>query len=108
MKEFNWKTAEYPCLGISKDGQIVCFSSHGTGHAVDDIPECSTSWIMSRFKPYTPPKEKTKLWYWEYEDRSNNWLISVKRMTEEQAKDYFYSDKNYLKIEALGCIEVSY
>ena len=33
MNKFDWKEADYPCLGKDINGEeIVCFSSYGTGH----------------------------------------------------------------------------
>ena len=110
-KEFNWETAEYPCFGEASDGAVVCFSSPSIGHTVVHTQWTynrlhDSMWFMDDFKPYTPPKPKTKLWYFEYLNSDNEWFQSNRRMTEEQAKDYFNSDKNYKKLEALGFIEV--
>ena len=109
MKEFNWETAEYPCLGkniSTHDEKVICFSKYGVGHNVDELFDVSHNWDMANFKPYTPPKPKTKLWYFEYLNSDNEWFQSNRRMTEEQAKDYFHSDKNYKKLEGLDFIEV--
>ena len=102
--EFNWETCEYPCFGIA-DGEVVCFSSIEIGHYIDGSSNSVTGWIMSNFKPYTPPKPKTKLWYWEfkYADGCNQWwTIFDERLTEEQAQEK--SALDHRKIEALGYI----
>lgn len=106
MNEFNWDTAEYPCLGQNiHDNRVICFSSYGVGHYIDDADDCSNYWDMKRFQPYTPPKPKTKLWYWEYLNNDKDWILSTIRLTEEQAKEHFYSDKDYRKL-TLDFIEV--
>ena len=103
MKEFNWEESKYPCFGIDLDKtEIVCFSSLKTGHRIDD-GFFSNKWNMDNFKPYTPPKEKTKLWYWEHKKENGNWYINTQRFSEG-TRDML-SDKTYRKIEALGYIE---
>ena len=66
MNEFNWETADYPCFGIGKSGVVVCFSSYEHGHVVEDTTshhkgEYVDCWDINCFKPYTPPKPKTKI-----------------------------------------------
>lgn len=102
MNEFNWETAEYPCLGKSNN-EIVCFSGFEVGHDINDIDNNSDCWTMSMFKPYTPPRPKTKLWYWEY-FYNNQWTFNTTRLTEEVAKRRVYTGCR--KVEALGFIEV--
>jgi len=106
-KEFNWETAEYPCFGVADEvDEVVCFSEYGVGHVGRKNCYVSTTWNMALFKPYTQPKPKTKLWYWEYLDIDNEWYLSSVRKTEEEAKERFNNDKSYRKLEALGFIEV--
>jgi len=53
MEKFTWEDAKYPCLGISINGEIVCFSSYGEGHTVDKIENYySKTWKMKDFAPY--------------------------------------------------------
>ena len=57
IKEFDWKTAEYPIIGISKtDNLVVLFSKYeeGTvinGEGVHRIAEHLTYWDMNCFRP---------------------------------------------------------
>lgn len=108
-KEFNWETAEYPCLGVDVSGLIICFSSFGVGHTVtnvsNDYYDYSDKWVMGRFKPYTPPKPKTKLWYWELLDPSGGWFMCEWRMSEHDVQVKFIGHQ-IRKLEALGFIEV--
>jgi len=108
MEEFNWKEIVYPCIGISKEGKKVCFSEYGAGHLIEDNNTYkkgyyTKSWAMECFKPYTKPKEKTKLWYWEYK-YDKYWNISTYRFSEAKAKKESKNGKTYRKIEALGFI----
>lgn len=107
MKEFNWETAEYPCLGATDNGVVVCFSKKGYGHRIEhsntSLNFC-VDWCMDIFKPYTPPKPKTKLWYWEGNNSDGYWGIHGGRKTEEDIQKVFQN--NYRKLEALGFIEV--
>ena len=113
--EFNWKETEYPCLGIGETTNvIVCFSSYQCGHVIDNVGshyskgEYSDIWGMDNFKPYTTPKPKIKLWYFEYMDDDGDWSISTYRMTEIQVKQRKHNIEGieFRKIEALGFIEV--
>jgi len=67
MKELNWRKASYPCLGKTIDNVIVCFIDYETGYLVkgensmQEIGHYSYRWSMEEFKPYTPPKEKTRV-----------------------------------------------
>jgi len=103
----NWREVEYPCLGISDKGEIVCFSSYRIGHLTDigkrnhPIGYFSNMWAINDFKPYTKPKEKTKLWYWEYKI-IGDWDIHTNRLSEEQVNDF--DNKTFRKLEALGFI----
>lgn len=104
---FTWETAEYPCLGehVRNKHQIVCFSSYGVGHNIKDAKDCSNSWhMMEQFKPYTPPKPKKKLWYWEILHQSGDWFMCEWRMTENDVAKKFIGHK-IVKLEALGFIE---
>ena len=103
MNEFDWETVEYSCLGELQNygGIVVCFSSYRVGHNIDDVDDCSNSWDMERFKPYTPPKPKTKLWYWEVLNGSE-WEFYVYRATEEYISSIF---SEYRKLERLDFIE---
>ena len=59
MNDFDWETAEYPCLGTSEESsEMVCFSSYGRGHDVDNSENNSNFWVMDRFKPHIKPKPK--------------------------------------------------
>ena len=106
-EEFNWETAEYPCFGIA-DEEVVCFSAYKVGHVSKNenahrvVGYGSTSWNMERFKPYTPPKPKTKLWYFEYYT-SGCWYKYNKRITEHTASNSF---TEYRKLETDGFIEI--
>jgi len=102
-EEFDWKEAEYPCLGIN-DGEIVCFSNYGIGHKITNVYDNSSCWDMSQFKPYIPPKEKTKLWYWEF-NKQDMYELYYTRISEEDAEKQFGKFKYFNKLEALGFIE---
>jgi len=109
MKEFNWKEAEYPCFGITKDKDVVCFSSYKKGHVVEskdhyESGQYSSMWNMEIFKPYIQQKEKTKLWYWEYK-YGKYWNISTHRLSEDKAKEESKNGRTYRKLEVLGYIE---
>ena len=102
MKEFNWEEVEYPCFGINLDKtEIICFSSLKIGHRIAD-GYYSDSWNMDNFKPYTPSKFKTKLWYWEFKLSNGTWKHSYFRYSDAYAKEHF---EEYRKLEALGYIE---
>jgi len=102
MKKFNWKEASYPCLGITEGKLIVCFSSYGAGHNLGEGSCYSNSWIMENFTPYTKPKERVKLWYWEFKLSNGTWKHSYFRYSDAYAKEHF---EEYRKLEALGYIE---
>jgi len=101
MEEFDWKEAKYPCLGISDNETIVCFSSYKVGHNIKNL-YCSDNWIMDLFKPYETPKERVKLWYWESQDDKGDWSMTLYRKSEEEMK--ISRNKNYRKLSALGFI----
>jgi len=104
MERFTWEDAEYPCLGISVDGEIVCFSEYGKGHTVARGNEnfYSALWKMKNFAPYVKPKEKEKLWYWEFKDDEGDWGLTNVRFSEEEVKTFKVN--TYRKLEALGFI----
>jgi len=102
MSNFNWEEAEYPCFGIADNGKIVCFSSYEVGQNIETL-NCDDDWYMQAFKPYTPPKPKTKLWYWEVSNNKGDWFLNTSRYSEEDAKEIF--EYGYRKLEALGYIE---
>jgi len=108
MKEFDWKTTDYPCFGIS-DERIVCFSKYKSGHVVEDLTKntkvgyYSENWNAEDFELYIPVKEKTKLWYWEYQRPDGLWVQYTHRCSEEHMKNSIYL--TYSKIEYLGYIE---
>jgi len=108
-KIFNWETAEYPCFGVAAD-EVVWFSEYGVGHVTQQYFALrkkgyfSTTWNMAFFKPYTPPKPKTKLWYWEIMDVDGDWTMYIHRMSEAEIQKVL--GNGYKKLEALGFIEV--
>ena len=48
------------------------------------------------------PKQKTKLWYWEYKSDNGRWFPLWVRLSEEKINE---RHTTYRKIEALGFIE---
>ena len=103
-KKFNWKEAEYPCFGISANNDVVCFSSYGVGHVIQEgayiVGFYSNAWNTAVFKPYTPQKPKTKLWYWELKDEDSEWYIYNVRKSEKDIKEI--GSLGYRKLEAFG------
>jgi len=109
MEDFNWGTTEYPCLGVSNDGLVICFSSYGIGHIVEQgstkMPYgfFNDSWAMVKFKPYEKPKERVKLWYWYFKGNvSGNWQVTSTRFSEQQVKTF--NNDTFRKVEFIGFI----
>jgi len=108
MGKFDWKKAKYPCFGITKQKDIVCFSKYGVGHlAVKNsdwhkLGEYADNWGMACFEPYEQSKEKAKLWYWEVKT-ALGWALCSSRYSEKEASELLTSESR--KLESLGYIE---
>ena len=66
-----------------------------------DAPKPDWEWARKTYR--IKSKQKTKLWYWEY-NKEDKWLIWSRRQTEEQIQ-MKVGPLQYRKIKALGFTE---
>jgi hypothetical protein len=81
-------------------------SSTGKWHGLDERGEywSSSGHALAEWEVWTPPVRTRTVWQWAQQDTGDNWFLSRRLMTEEQAKACFGSSCKYKKVS--GAIEV--